>query len=49
MTEKIYNPAVSLDELREDIAEPSLPIKEVLAGADEVRDNYFVVPQVVEQ
>ena len=34
--------------LREDVAGPSLPVKDVIANAPEARDDQFVVPQVVE-
>ena len=39
---------VTLDELREDIVKPSLPIELVLANAKRHDGRYFVVPQVVE-
>lgn len=34
--------------LREDVPRPSLPREEVLAGAPQVEDGYFVVPAVIE-
>jgi aspartyl/glutamyl-tRNA(Asn/Gln) amidotransferase C subunit len=34
--------------LRADEAAPSLPREEALAGAPEARDEFFVVPRVVE-
>ncbi|MHB0997800.1 MAG: Asp-tRNA(Asn)/Glu-tRNA(Gln) amidotransferase subunit GatC [Armatimonadota bacterium] len=33
---------------REDIAGPSFTVEEALSNAPEARDDYFVVPQVVE-
>lgn len=34
--------------LREDIAQPSLPVEEALKNAPERVDNYFKVPKVVD-
>ena len=39
---------VPLSSLREDVAEPSTPVDEILMNAPKQRRGYFNVPQVVE-
>ena len=40
--------SVTLNDLREDIVRPSLPIELSLLNAPQKKGRYFVVPQVVE-
>ena len=42
-----YEPALSLGELREDVAKESITQDEVLMNAPEKDNGYFVVPKVV--
>ena len=46
-TELNFEPALSMSELREDVAKESISQDEVLMNAPEKSGGYFVVPKVV--
>lgn len=45
---KIVYPTVTIQQLREDIIQPSLPQEKVLSNAPSANDEYVTVPQVLE-
>jgi aspartyl-tRNA(Asn)/glutamyl-tRNA(Gln) amidotransferase subunit C len=47
-TEERYDKILEIEELREDIVKPSMPIEDVLLNAPRKSGRYFAVPKVVE-